>query len=65
MKVTCLGEIYKGYEIRWVKNENRPIKWLPTIIHPTERSRSMTARTVAGCKRIIDAIHAKTNRVNF
>lgn len=55
---------YKGYEIRYVSDSNRSAtaRWLPTIIHPTERGRSIACRTIAGCKRVIDAIKAGSVR---
>lgn len=56
---------YKGFEIRYVQDNSRPAtaRWLPTIIHPTERGRSIACKTIAGCKRVIDAI--KTGSIRF
>lgn len=55
---------YRGFEIRYVSDSHRPAtaRWLPTVIHPTERGRSIPCLTVAGCKRVIDAIKAGTVR---
>jgi hypothetical protein len=57
--------IYKGYEIRYVYDCHRAptARWLPTVIHPTERGVSIARRTVAGCKQVIDAI--KSGRIRF
>jgi hypothetical protein len=58
--MTAEATTYRGYEIRYVRDNTRPptALWLPTVIHPTERGRSLPCRTVAGCKRIIDMIVA-------
>jgi len=52
--------IYRGYEIRWAFDCHRAPThyWLPTIIHPTDRARSMSCATLRGCKNKIDGMHA-------
>jgi hypothetical protein len=47
---------YRGYTLTDVRPGFHRRVWTVAVLHPTERGRSMTARTMAGAKRIVDAI---------
>ena len=59
---------YRGYRLTCEPLRNRDTgrtAWVWTIHHRIERGRVLRAKTLAGAKRIVDAIGRESNAVSF